>query len=79
MDLKTILDAVSVVGFPIVCCGLMFWYLQKEQQVHKEEMNAMTEALNKNTLVLTELKDLFQMMTGYGTKNRRQDESRKTE
>lgn len=68
MDLKTILDAVSVVGFPIVCCGIMFWYLQKEQQAHKEEMAAMTEALNKNTLVLTELKDLFQMMTGYGQK-----------
>lgn len=66
MDIKTVLDAVSVVGFPIVCCGIMFWYLQKEQQSHKDEIKAITEALNKNTLVLTELKDLFQMMTGYG-------------
>lgn len=65
MDLKTILDAVSVVGFPIICCVIMFWYLQKEQEAHKEEIKTVTEALTKNTLVLTELKELLQYMTGY--------------
>lgn len=65
MELETILSAISTVGFPIACCIGIFWYLQKEQQAHKEEMAAVTKALHENTLVLTELKDLFAMMTGY--------------
>ena len=69
MDIQTFMQAISTVGFPIACCIIMFWYLQKEQESHKAEMQTVTEALNKNTLVLTELKDLISMMTGYGGKN----------
>ena len=69
MDIQTFMQAISTVGFPIACCMIMFWYLQKEQESHKAEMQTVTEALNKNTIVLTELKDLISMMTGYGGKN----------
>jgi len=69
MDIQTFMQAISTVGFPIACCIIMFWYLQKEQEAHKAEMQTVTEALNKNTLVLTELKDLISMMTGYGGKH----------
>lgn len=64
MDIQTFMQAISTVGFPISCCMIMFWYLQKEQESHKEEMQTVTEALNKNTLVLTELKELISIMTG---------------
>jgi len=69
MDIQTFMQVISTVGFPIACCIIMFWYLQKEQESHKEEMKTVTEALNKNTVVLTELKDLISMMTGYGGKH----------
>ena len=49
----------------IVCCAAIFWYLYQEQKSHKDEMNAVTKALQENTIVLTELKELFTMMTGY--------------
>ena len=65
MEIDAIVSAVSTVGFPIVCCAAIFWYLYQEQKSHKEEMNAVTRALQENTLVLTELKELFTMMTGY--------------
>ena len=65
MEIDAFVSAVSTVGFPIVCCAAIFWYLYQEQKSHKDEMNAVTKALQENTIVLTELKELFTMMTGY--------------
>lgn len=57
MDMNAISTAVSTLGFPIVMCGAMFWYMLKEKDSHKEEMNSVTEALNNNTLMLQKLCD----------------------
>lgn len=64
MDVNQILQAVGSLGFPIVACGALFYYLQKEQESHKNEMQMVTEALNRNTEVLTELKTIISMLTG---------------
>lgn len=40
--------AISTVGFPIVMCGALFWYIQVK-------VDKMTDALNANTLVITKL------------------------
>ena len=56
------------VGFPIVMCGAMAWYVkdtsdkhreevQRLNSQHKEEMVQVTEALNNNTLALQKLCD----------------------
>ena len=57
MDVNAITTAISTLGFPIVMCGAMFWYMIKEKDTHKEEMNSVTEALNNNTLILQKLCD----------------------
>lgn len=68
MDFEFLMSAVSVVGFPIVAYGAMFWYMMKTQEqhsqelqqimlTHKEETDAMKEALAQNTLALSELKN----------------------
>ena len=57
MDVNSITTAISTLGFPIVMCGAMFWYMLKEKDSHKEEMNSVTEALNNNTLILQKLCD----------------------
>ena len=57
MDMTAVTQAVSTLGFPIVMCGAMFWYMVKEKDSHKEEMNSVTEALNNNTLILQKLCD----------------------
>lgn len=48
---------LSSYGFPIVACGAMFWYINKQTDAHKEETTKMTEALNNNTTVLTRILD----------------------
>lgn len=55
-----LLQAISMVGFPIVAYGAMFWYIVKLNDNHKEEIDLMREALNQNTLALVELKDLIE-------------------
>ena len=71
MDVQAILQAITTVGFPIVCCGAMMWYvryitdrnrddIEKLNQQHKEEMESITKALNNNTLALQKLTDLIE-------------------
>lgn len=68
MDFQAILTAITTVGFPIVCCILMMWYVKystdksREEiaalnEKHKSEMNEVVEALNNNTLALQKLCD----------------------
>ena len=76
MEIDAIVSAVSTVGFPSVCGAAIFWYLYQEQKSHKDEMNAVTKALQEHTLILSELKELFTMMTGY--KKVVKNESRET-
>lgn len=44
-------------GFPIVCCGAMFWYMIKKDIQHKEESENMRKAIENNTLVIQQLVD----------------------
>ena len=68
MDFTTVITAIGSVGFPIVaCCAMAFFFskvnnnyrtdIKDLSQQHKEEMAAMTEALNNNTLVIQRLVD----------------------
>lgn len=68
MDANMIVSVVSSLGFPIVCCGCLFWYVKyisdnnnKEvaemRKEHKEEVAKMTDALNNNTLAIQRLTD----------------------
>lgn len=61
-----IVQVISTVGFPIVACLLLGWYVkyqtdsyrsevQELQKDHREEVQRMTEAINNNTLALTKL------------------------
>lgn len=68
MTVNDIITIVTSVGFPIVACGAMAWYvkytsdrhsqeIQDLNNQHKEEMEQVTEALNNNTLALQKLCD----------------------
>lgn len=63
-----ILQAITTVGFPIVCCGVLMYYVKyvrdKDTEMiadimarHNEEVNTMSAALNDNTIVLQKLCD----------------------
>lgn len=55
MEFNDILQAISTVGFPIVCCGVMFWNNYQMQKQHKSESDNFATALNNNTLALQKL------------------------
>ncbi len=52
MDVKAIVEIISTVGFPIVCCGALFWYVVKEQRSTREAMESLKTVINENTKVL---------------------------
>lgn len=66
MDWNTIGTAITTVGFPIVCCVAMAWYVKyitdknREQidaiqEQHRTEMGDVTKAVENNTIALTKL------------------------
>lgn len=57
MDLNVIMTMVQTLGFPIVCCGALFWRMMKESDNHKAEMEKVTDALNNNTQALIRLEE----------------------
>ena len=58
--MNEIIQAISSVGFPIVCSILLGYLLIQEQKNHKEEMNQLKDAINSNTIIMTELKQLLE-------------------
>lgn len=68
MNINDIMTAVTTVGFPIVCCGAMMYYVKyttdkHREEIetlntqHKDEMREVTNAVNNNTLALQKLCD----------------------
>jgi len=58
MDIFTnVLQAISTVGFPIVMCCALLWYCYKQNELHKEETNKLSEAIHEMTVMLQQLTD----------------------
>ena len=57
MDVNTVIQLVTTLGFPIVCCIALFWRMIKSDAQHKEEMDKLSEALNNNTLAINKLNE----------------------
>ncbi len=71
MNINDIVTIITTVGFPIVACGGMAWYVKyitdknreemnAERAQHNEEMTKVTEALNNNTLAIQKLTDYIE-------------------
>lgn len=63
MDANTIIQLISSLGFPIVMCGALFWYMVKQRQSHQEETEHLKDMINDNTQVLTKLTTLIEILT----------------
>lgn len=66
MDANAIIALIQSVGFPVVMCGLMAWYVKyitdknreeitEEREAHKQEMSQVITAINNNTIVIEKL------------------------
>lgn len=57
MDTTAITTLISTVGFPIAACIAIWWKSNKDTEAHKAEVQALSEAINNNTLAITKLLD----------------------
>lgn len=75
MTAQDIVTLIQSIGFPIVMCGLMAWYVKyitdknreqitDERQAHKQEMSEVVSALNNNTVVIEKLITKLDMIVG---------------
>lgn len=57
MDLSTITNLISSIGFPIAISLVLMWYIMKLNDNHSNEVKALTNALNNNTVILQRVCD----------------------
>lgn len=57
MDTNAIISLVGTLGFPIVMCGALFWYMVKQNELHSTESREMRDAINELKLAIVELTD----------------------
>lgn len=62
MDVATVTQLVSNLGFPIVCVGVMFWMQNKEREAHASESERWTEVVKENTEALRDLKEVVSLL-----------------
>ncbi len=55
MDISALTQLIGSLGFPIAMCCYLLWHQSKQDEKHSEEMDKITEALNNNTVALTQL------------------------
>lgn len=55
MDMATILQAISTVGFPIACCVFLFWFEYKQNEREHKNFDKLADAIASQTQAITEL------------------------
>lgn len=65
---NTIISSISSIGFPIVCCLIMFKNNQTLQDTHKEEIDKLREVIDNNTLTITKLYERMETLIKGGDK-----------
>lgn len=48
---------ISNVGFPIACCIFLYIHMNKQTELHHDEINILSEAINNNTAAVNQLRE----------------------
>jgi len=59
-EMNVWVQIISTVGFPICCTVALFYYMEKERQSHKEEVNDLKEVIEGNSVILAQIKTLLE-------------------
>lgn len=62
MEMNEVISLISNVGFPIAVCVALFYFMMKQEDRHKDEMNKLNDTVAANTKVLTELCTLIKTL-----------------
>jgi hypothetical protein len=55
MDMSTIAQLISTIGFPIVMCIYLLFYIKSFDEKYCEKLDSMAKAIENNTVVITKL------------------------
>ena len=62
MDIDSVTQLISNVGFPVAVCIALFFYMKKQNERHQKETDKLNETVQINTKVLTELCTLIKTL-----------------
>lgn len=62
MDIDSVSQLISNVGFPVAVCIALFFYMEKQNERHQQETDKLNETVQSNTKVLTELCTLIKTL-----------------
>ena len=57
MEYSDVISMVSSVGFPIVMCLLLWYQMRQSEEMHRQEINSLTDVISDVKTALTELRD----------------------
>ena len=60
MDFSQLVQLISSVGFPIVMCGILAYYVKYVEDKHDAEISGLRDVINANTEILHTLKQLIE-------------------
>lgn len=61
MEYADIVNLISSVGFPIVCCVVMFRSMETERSLHAEESKELTGIINDLKIAIQQLTDYIRI------------------
>lgn len=64
MDYDVLMQFIQTLGFPIVVCCALFWYVNKQAENHKDEIDSLRTTIQDNTTLLHEVKELISALIG---------------
>ena len=53
---------ISTLGFPIVMAGLMAWYINKQSDQHRDEMESVRKTVEQNSQIIAETNTMIGMI-----------------
>lgn len=59
MEIESIIQIIGSLGFPIVACGALFWMLNKQTEMHKQEMDTIKDAIDELKVAILQLTNLL--------------------
>ena len=73
VNLQDVMTIINTVGFPIFVAIIMMWLFYKMTISHKEEMRMMSDAIDNNTLAMSQIKTQLEAFMQTLMKERQHD------
>lgn len=76
--METILTVIQTVGFPVACCVFLGWYIKKQTDEYRQDVQTITDkyekaidkfskSIDRNTNILTALEAKLELKGGNGS------------